>query len=147
MVHLEGDHNGTYWATGKDSPPLCTVHAYHQKRRRLDSAADHQVVVLAGEDRIKSALIKEDGKHMLKRIPQGYGWSGHENINWSDKFLATVQGANCSLDSDIAVKEWVVGEDDQEDGPWRELPSNSKKGGDDRLARSVQLHQGQGEDG
>ena len=46
---------------------------------RLDSAADHQVVVLAGEDRIKSALIKEDGKHMLKRIPQGYGWSGDEN--------------------------------------------------------------------
>ena len=33
---------------------------------RLDSVANHQVVVLAGED-----SNKEDGKHRLKRIPQG----------------------------------------------------------------------------
>ena len=45
----------------------------------LDSAEDHQVVELAGEDRNKSIFIKEDGKYRLKRIPQGYGWSGDEN--------------------------------------------------------------------
>ena len=71
----------------------------------LDSAEDHQVVELAGEDRNKSIFIKEDGKYRLTRIPQGYGWSGDENIDWSDNFLATAPGANVSQDSDKTVDE------------------------------------------